>query len=1272
MKLPLFLLFAVALAFSAAAVECAADLSQGGDSCTVSASLTLNGTYVVNMNGTTTDAAIVINAVDIILDCNNSAIFGNFSVAPAVHSMGVYSSHKTSTIKNCNFSNFYYGAYGGFFNDSLIDNSTFSSNYIGVARSSALSFNNSIINNSHFFQNKYSDIYSNADNSYNLRVLGCDFHNASRYGIETVNSSNDLYANNTFYSDYDGSSNSGIFLGGIGSIVDSNIFYGSGRLYSYNIAVQSNNSRIQNNWMNYTQYSIAISPSALNNITIFNNTIINSDMGTSISNVTNVNFSYNTIRNMTYGNLFDSYNVGFKITNSSNVLLQNNNWTEIATVGVLVHYTQNLSLVNNNFDFIPLSQRSQYAASDGYEPRCAIQSTQRYKGWKHYLVGSDNLTLSGNTFDADTPCYLHLENQTQLTHDLANYWYRSFRVVTNWSGREEFYVPNSFSNLSRYSSGTFYDFRIEQKEGVDEGGVSHNQSNLPSLYSFFQNINATETYQINLFNLTDAYLWFSNGTTYNHVTGDLNVTLQPSNSLTINASTVNISACQSLTTANEVYVLNQSVSSTGTCFTVTADNIILDCNGYIVNYSGTTAGYGVYANSANNFTVKNCYVNQTGNAAAINNSYAIFLDNSNYSTVYNLTIVTRGGSGTASQRYNIGVYANYSGYTNLTNNTIITLGSRGAGIRLIYSDNTTVKSNNVTTSEYGAYALSTTSSNSATISFNNFTTLLRLGYGIVLAESVNSTVSNNNINTSQVSGVLLVGSSIQEFNHSIDTSNLVEGLPLNYTFNLQNALYQHENWTNLYGEVLCGFCQNVTYYNISMGNDGFVLANSSYVNLTENRVTTNNGFGILFYPYSWNGIIESNNITTTGVYGAGIWISIRGSANITNNRVNTTENTSQGITLEWVNSTNVSNNIVMTSGVESAGIVVGGATSAKNNITNNTIMTTGEYGYGIYSYASSNNEFSNNNITTSGLRGYAVLLNPANNNTFRGNRITTYADYGNGYRLANNSTNNIISDGNITTYGGIHAWGLYSLGSNSNSIIIINLSITTTAAPALDLEDTTFSAINSIISAAGAVPDVYLYGQGVSNLLNCSFNKSDTLFDALSTALLNVSWYLSVYVNDTSGNPIPSASVSIDNINGTTVATGTTNASGWANFNVTEYTQNITGIYNQTPHTLTASKSGYYSSSAQKNVSESWVSIPVVLTMNPWSSGGGGGGGASPTPTITTNATNETANVTNITVTPEIESANFEVGSLNFWAVVLGIAFLSLILLAASRRKRGR
>ncbi len=142
------------------AVECNADLSQGGDSCTVSSSLTLNGSYNVNMNGTTV-GTIKINDHNIILDCNGSIITGNYSDNPSSLIRGIQIGIKRNiTVKNCVVKNYYYGLYASS-SIGLIINSTFENNYIGINLDTGGWYNNSVIANSTFNNNSYSGIRFN-------------------------------------------------------------------------------------------------------------------------------------------------------------------------------------------------------------------------------------------------------------------------------------------------------------------------------------------------------------------------------------------------------------------------------------------------------------------------------------------------------------------------------------------------------------------------------------------------------------------------------------------------------------------------------------------------------------------------------------------------------------------------------------------------------------------------------------------------------------------------------------------------------------------------------------------------------------------------------------------------------------------------------------------------------------------------------------------------------------------------------------------------------
>lgn len=479
------------------------------------------GSY--NLNGSTT-GAIQIGADDIVLDCNRTEIYGNWSATGNNEYIGINVNTKGNiTIKNCTLKDYNYGLKLRNAN-GIIENCNFTGNRMGIYLSTGGFSQNSNITNNTFYNNSYGGIWFYSSSQGDLNIKNNTFYSWERGIMEepTIsNAQNITIENNTFYQ-YDVHAQITQNAGDNWNI-SSNTIYGSGLVYAYGMILKGDNNSIKYNWIDHTQYNVRVEGY---NITIENNTFINGDQGSSIHHADLVYFYNNTIKNMTQN--YDSYNVGIKIFNSTNVYVRWNNWTEIAITGILSQGNTNLTISDNWFDFISISERPNYLAGDGYEPRCAIQSTKRYKGYAG-LFGNENLTVKDNTFDSDTPCYLHLENETTLTHDLTNYWYRSFKPNMSWVGKYEFYIPNAIQNLSRWTSSqlTRFDMRISTGSGDSNKYISFKQD---QNFSYYENINTTTTFQLNLYNLTDDVIVFDNGTRiYSRTAGNqINITLIPS------------------------------------------------------------------------------------------------------------------------------------------------------------------------------------------------------------------------------------------------------------------------------------------------------------------------------------------------------------------------------------------------------------------------------------------------------------------------------------------------------------------------------------------------------------------------------------------------------------------------------------------------------------------------------------------------------------------------------------------------------------------------
>ncbi|MBI2449392.1 right-handed parallel beta-helix repeat-containing protein, partial [Candidatus Pacearchaeota archaeon] len=105
---------------------------------------------------------------------------------------------------------------------------------------------------------------------------------------------------------------------------------------------------------------------------------------------------------------------------------------------------------------------------------------------------------------------------------------------------------------------------------------------------------------------------------------------------------LSLSDCAVLDIPNAVYTLIKNVSSSGTCFTISANNVTLDCKGYEINYSTTTGsvGYGINVTNYNQATIKNCRIVEGTNLT--NSKHAIYFSNSRNGTISNNTLFTFG------------------------------------------------------------------------------------------------------------------------------------------------------------------------------------------------------------------------------------------------------------------------------------------------------------------------------------------------------------------------------------------------------------------------------------------------------------------------------------------------------------------------------------------------------------------------------------------------------------------------------------------------------
>jgi hypothetical protein len=142
-----------------------------------------------------------------------------------------------------------------------------------------------------------------------------------------------------------------------------------------------------------------------------------------------------------------------------------------------------------------------------------------------------------------------------------------------------------------------------------------------------------------------------------------------------------LTACGNIT-VSDTYALLNNVSSLSTCFNIQASSVVLDCQGYTINYSTYTSnitlarGNGINVSSGSNYvTIKNCNIIQALNLSSnANASDAIRFSGSIGSVVSNNSIMTLG---TISHGVSI---LGASSSNNITGNRIATYGTNASAV----------------------------------------------------------------------------------------------------------------------------------------------------------------------------------------------------------------------------------------------------------------------------------------------------------------------------------------------------------------------------------------------------------------------------------------------------------------------------------------------------------------------------------------------------------------------------------------------------------------
>jgi hypothetical protein len=500
-------------------------------------------------------------------------------------------------------------------------------------------------------------------------------------------------------------------------------------------------------------------------------------------------------------------------------------------------------------------------------------------------------------------------------------------------------------------------------------------------------------------------------------------------------------ACPNLITAD--YTMAGNEAATGTCFTLGAPNIVLDCNGFRITLANS-ADVPIIDVNATNTTIKNCGIYETGITARARGTIRLNATanetkilNTNVSSInhYGITIDSSGNNltdfkvntSTATYAALFTASSNNVIYNSLFNktataNSYALYWNGGANNTL---DGDTIDSNIMGVSKYGAYFvgfsqgairnsiicvnstalysiyLTTSSSDN---SLDNITLLAAVASttpGIYIDQSPNNNLTNSIINV-RSTGVYIGTSSGNTFieNTSVTTTVAGTGIQIEATSGASDS----NRFNNLTMYVVgYGLYFSPSHYNIitnsiinSSASVAFYTDDTSISNIFENNTFASRpgaatAMTIQFTGAATNNILRANDIASPSALGLShaIYFAATGSNNnqiIGNNITTTAGSTSYGIYFVGASTGNlISNNSILSRGTGYAIQITGnGASNTGNNVTDNTINASGLTSPGILLSLSTKNRILRNNITAGTIGIYLSSSGAAN----KGNNIS--------------------------------------------------------------------------------------------------------------------------------------------------------------------------------------------------------------------------------------------------------------------------------------------
>jgi len=237
---------------------------------------------------------------------------------------------------------------------------------------------------------------------------------------------------------------------------------------------------------------------------------------------------------------------------------------------------------------------------------------------------------------------------------------------------------------------------------------------------------------------------------------------------------------------NSDLTLRYNLNSSGTCFIINASNIVLDCAGYSINYSASSASYAINNTGGfDNVTIKNCIIKKTNSGIQL--AHAIYYESASEGKIINNSLILSGN-------YSEGIILKSSSNNNIiSNNNISAPGTGNVGIRIWTGGlNNTITGNNII-SNIGIFVYENSDFNN--LNNNNITASQN---GIRFSRSSNNTANSNNITTTGSSGHAVYLALNSSHNNLISNEIMASGSDAYAIYLVSNSINNNISYNNLY------------------------------------------------------------------------------------------------------------------------------------------------------------------------------------------------------------------------------------------------------------------------------------------------------------------------------------------------------------------------------------------------------------------------------------------------------------------------------------------